>query len=171
LEDLVLIGEIKAVDSDGFLSVFSYSDFPDRFQNLKSVFIEIYGVVRPFFVEDSAINGNKIFLKFRNFNSSDEASFLIGKKFFILPAELVKLKEDEFYVHDLIGSVVIRNDIKVGVIEDLIETPANDVLVIISDDGEELLIPVVKIFVDSFDQENKTLYLKPGEESIYDDED
>jgi len=171
LEDLVLIGEIKAVDSDGFLSVFSYSDFPDRFQNLKSVFIEIYGVVRPFFVEDSAINGNKIFLKFRNFNSPDEASFLIGKKFFILPSELVKLKDDEFYIHDLVGSVVLRNNKKIGVIEDVIETPANDVLVIISDDGEELLIPVVKSFVESFDQENKTLYLKSGEENIYDDED
>lgn len=169
MNDLVLIGEIKAVDDDGWLSIFSYSDFPDRFNELKSVNIEVFGVIKPFFIEDVELNGSKILLKFRIFDNFEDAEFLIGRKMLIHSAEMVKLPEDQFFIHDLIGSEVFRNDKLLGVISDVLSTPANDVLVIHGDD-DEVLIPVVKSFIDKFDAFNKKLTLLPGEDDIYDDE-
>ncbi|GJQ61637.1 MAG: ribosome maturation factor RimM [Melioribacteraceae bacterium] len=170
MNDLVLIGEIKAVDDDGWLSIFSYSDFPDRFKELKSVFIEVFGVTKSFYIENVELNGSKILLKFRNFDTFEDAEFLNGRKLLIHSAEMIELPDDQFFIHDLIGSEVFRNDKLLGVIDDVLSTPANDVLVIHGND-DELLIPVVKDFIDRFDAFNKKMILKPGEDNIYDDED
>ena len=48
--------------------------------------------------------------------------------------------------------------------------PANDVFVIEDKEGNEILIPAVADYIESFNPENKILILKPGGE-LYEDED
>jgi len=85
--------------------------------------------------------------------------------------DVVKLPEDVFFVHDLIGSKVYRNNSLFGTVKDVLSFPANDVYVIEGENGEEKLIPAVRSFVESFDPEKKILVLKPGEDLYEDDED
>ena len=55
---------------------------------------------------------NKIFtLKFRNFNSDNDVEVLIGREIFVDEANIVKLPENYFFIHDLVGSRVFRNEI------------------------------------------------------------
>ncbi|MCX6149407.1 MAG: ribosome maturation factor RimM [Ignavibacteriales bacterium] len=169
--EFFLFAEIKSVFSkDGFVSVISYSDFPERFLEVEKVFIEIFGGKKEFFVEEIKHLKNNFAVKFKNFNSDKEVEFLIGKKIFIDSANHVSLKKDTFFVHDLIGCKVYRNGEMFGILKEVLSFPANDVYVIMNELNEEILIPAIKDYVESVDTINKILILKPGGK-IYDDED
>lgn len=81
--------------------------------------------------------------KLENCNDRDAAMAYIGNEIAIEEQQLEKLTEqDEYYWRDLIGLRVInQQDIELGVVKSLMETGANDVLVVVSevgtDDGAE----------------------------------
>ena len=57
----------------------------------------------------------------------------------------VCLKADEYYIADLIGMHVIdETGIEIGILNDVMETGANDVYVINMVDQKELLLPAIK---------------------------
>ncbi|MGE5497548.1 MAG: ribosome maturation factor RimM [Syntrophothermus sp.] len=179
MSEFFLIAEIKSVfNKNGFLSLVSYSDIPDRFLKLRKVYIEIFGDKKEFTIEKVLWNKGKPVIKFLNFDSDREVEFLTGCRVFVGEGNLVKLSDDTFFIHDLIGSRVVRNGNPVGRITDVLTLPSNDVYVIKEDSGGELLVPAVKDYVESFDPGSKVLVLKPGgdlyeEESgeVEDDED
>ncbi len=169
--DFFLIAEAFALSKyEGFISLKSYSDFPDRFFDLKSVFIDVFGQFKEFIVEDVRLSGNVISLKFKNFNSSEDIRFLIGKKIFVKSGYEVKLGKDEYFIHDLIGSRVNKSGVFFGIIEDVICLPANDVYVIKDNDNNEILIPALKIFIKSFNPKLKVLELTENAEFVDGDE-
>lgn len=171
MSDYSLVAEIKSVyKKDGFVSLIPHANFPETILNLKKIYVEVFGGYKEFFVEKTDIVKNNFILKLKNFNSEDEVLFLLGKKIYIISEDKSELDKDEFFVHDLIGSEVFRNDERFGKITDVLSLPANDVYVIDDCDGNEILIPAVKDYVESFDPVKKKLILKPGG-SIYDDED
>ena len=64
MNDLFLIAEIKsAYGSSGFVVIDSFSDFKDRFFELKNVFVEIFGNRKNFVVESAKEVDKKIILK------------------------------------------------------------------------------------------------------------
>ena len=65
--------------------------------------------------------------------------------------EDLKLDENTFLSVDLIGYDVIINDKKVGVIKDVMDTPANEVLVL----DNKGLIPYVSAFIKKIDTDKK----------------
>ena len=69
--------------------------------------------------------------------------------------EFPETVDEEFYLIDLIGfNVVDQAGKKVGEVSDIMENPANDIL-IIADGDKEHLIPLVDDFVTLFDFEKK----------------
>ena len=95
---------------------------------------------------------------------------LLGKESYVDKENVVKLPVDYFFIHDLLGSKVLRNGKEFGIIKDILVSPAHDVYVIDSF-GKEILIPAVKEFIESFNAVEKILILKPGENFYEDDED
>ncbi len=171
MDDLFLIAEIKAVHgSNGFVLIDSFSDFSERFFKLNSVFLEMFGSKKEFFVENVIEVGGRIALKFKNFNSGEDVNFLLGKKIFVSEKNSVKLSKDTYFVHDLIGSEVYRDSILLGFLVDVMAYPANDVYVINMIDHKKILIPAIKDFILSFDPVKKRLELVPDCDLLYDDE-
>lgn len=171
MDDYFLIAEIKTVhSSNGFVLIDSFSDFTERFFKLNSVFIEVFGLKKEFFVENVIDVGGRIAIKFENFNSAEDVKILIGKKIFVDEKNSVKLAKDTFFVHDLIGSEVFRNSILIGHVEDVLAYPANDVYLIKDLYQRKIMIPAVKDFVKSFQTEKKKLELMDDCELLYDDE-
>ena len=84
---------------------------------------------------------------------------------------LIKLPKEHYFIHDIIGSKVLRNDVEFGEVTDVYSLPANDVYVIRKTNGEEILIPAVHEFIESIDTLKKVLILKSGEDIYEDDED
>jgi 16S rRNA processing protein RimM len=172
VDDFFLIAKIvSVVGKDGFLKILSYSDFPERFFSLDKVFIDFFGEKKLFLVEKVTSRSPKsgIFLKFKGFDTEKDARVLVGKNVFVDRNNLVKLPEGYFFIHDLIGSRVFRNEKKFGVLRDVLVYPSNDVYVIEDTGGNEVLIPAVKDYIESFDPVKKILILKPGS-GIYEDE-
>jgi len=154
---------------NGFLNLISYSDFPDRFFELKEVYIDFFGNKKLFYIESIKKQKNSFTLKFRNFNSDKDASFLVNKELFVTEKDVAKIPEGTFFIHDLIGSKVFRQERELGTIKDVLKNPANDVYIISGIDGNEILIPAVLEFIEKFDPLKKVLVLKPGA-GIYEDD-
>ena len=63
----------------------------------------------------------------------------------------LKLDKNKFLSVDLIGFDVIINDKTIGVINDVLDTPANEVLVL----DNNIMIPYVDAFIKEIDIKNK----------------
>ncbi len=170
LDECFLIGEIKAIKGDAFVLLNSFSDFPERFLEIDEVIINTFGVFKELIVEEASVEENKIYLKFERFDDPERMDFLRGKKIYVRPDEAVLLEEGTWFIHDLIGSKVLRNNEIIGTVKDVLVLSANDVYEITLNDGEELLVPAVDDYVDNFDSEKRILFLKSGDDSFYENE-
>ena len=170
MSDYYLIGKLEAVNNPGgYLAVEPFTDFPDRFLNIESVFINIYGVYKKVFVEDSIVSESGIFIKFFNFNSEVDSEALVGCRIFIEESELVDLEDNSYFIHDLIGCKVFKEGKFFGVLTDVIKLTSNDVYVI-DNDGEEYLLPALKDFIEKINIGSKELLLSKNAELSGEDE-
>lgn len=85
-------------------------------------------------------------------DSRETAESYLGETLYIKRSDLPELT-NEYYWHELIGlSVINQQGETLGKITEMMETGANDVMVIKSEQGEEILIPyAVSHFVLSVD--------------------
>jgi 16S rRNA processing protein RimM len=171
VNDLFLIAEIKAVyGTEGFVIIDSFSDFSERFIKLEYVFIEFFDLRKEFFVENIKIINGRIAIKFKGFDSKNSADLLIGKKIYVDNESAVKLSDDTYFIHDLIGSQVYRGSELLGILEDVLIMPANDVYLIKDLKGKKILVPAIKDYIKSFDPKTKKIDLIPDCDLLYDDE-
>ena len=171
MSEFYLVARITSTaDKKGFVKIYSYSDFPERFFSLHEVFIDFFGSKKKFVVEEAKKLKGELFVRFKNFSTEKETKVLLNKEVFVEEKDVIKLPENFYFVHDLIGSTVFRNGKLFGKIEDVLFYPANDVYVIKENNGGEILLPALSELIESFDPENKVRVLKPGE-SFYEDED
>lgn len=171
LSEFFLIAKIIAVyNSEGYVTVKSYSDFPERFFVLNKIFIDVFNEKREFFVEDVVEFGDNFIFKFKNFNSKDDVEFLVGSSLFVQEEDVIELKEDTYFIHDLIGCKVFFSSKFFGKIKDVLSLSSNDVYVVEDNNGRELMIPAIKEYIKSVDIDNKKVYLKQDVNYLFDDE-
>jgi len=90
-------------------------------------------------IEQGKFHGKGIIVKFKNYNDRTEAEKWIGTEIYIERSQMQRLQENDFYWHDLIGCEVINEqEIRLGQVRRILETGANDVLVL---DPEDRLLP------------------------------
>ncbi len=138
------VGEISGVFGvKGWVKVFSFTDprenilaySPWRLQKGNDA-IEVK-------VFQGRVQGKSVVASLTNIEGRDAATLLIGYKIQVHIDCLPKPEVDEYYWHTLIGlQVVTTNGVDLGTVATLIETGANDVLVV---QGErERLIPFIQ---------------------------
>ena len=66
---------------------------------------------------------------------------MTNQEVFVKTAEVPPLPEGSFYHHELIGLRVCEGEVYLGEITEILETGANDVLVVKQADTPELLLP------------------------------
>ena len=102
-----------------------------------------------------------VILSFKEFNNINDIEKYKGCDLYVTRENAVPLKEDEFYISDIIGAeVLLENSEKLGVLSDVLKTGANDVFVVKLSDKKEVLIPVIKEFVPEMDVEHKKVTVK-----------
>lgn len=171
MNDFYLIAEIyDNFNSDGSVVIKSFSDFSERFFELKSVFIDFFGKEKELKIESVNEIDGSLRLKFFGFNSIEDIQFLIGKKLYVQKDQLYNLPLDTYYIHDLIDSKVYIENLFFGKLVDVLNLPSNDVYVIIKNDGSEVLIPAVKKYILDFNLDEKKMYLDPECKNFIDDE-
>ena len=171
MDDFYLIAEIQdTFSSDGSVVIKSFSDFTERFFELKRVLIDFFGKAKE--LEIDSINGTdgSLIIKFSRFNSNEDVQFLIGKKLYVRKDQLYNLPSDTYYIHDLIDSKVYIDNLFFGKLIDVLNLPSNDIYVVIKKDGSEILVPAVKKYVLNFNMEEKKLYLDSECKNLISDE-
>ncbi len=79
-------------------------------------------------------------------------------------ATIGALPKGRFYQHEVIGmQVEDEQGTPLGTVSEILVTGANDVYVITSSDGKEILIPAIKSVVLSMDRETQKMVVKPQE--------
>ena len=151
---------ISLIGKDGFVKVESYSGFQEGFEKLHKVYIDFWGDKKIFTVENVKEYRNSFSIKFLNFDSQRDSQVLIGREVFVDDKDFLKLPGDHFFIDELIGSKVFKNDKLLGEITGVLKMPANDVMSIKSDKGKEILLPVVLEIIESFDPVEKIMVIK-----------
>ncbi len=98
--------------------------------------------LREYHVSSFRADGENFLVKLRGVNSREEAESLVGLQVSVPPTALPPLTDGHYYWRDLVGlSVTNQDGVVLGRVSGLLETGANDVLVV---EGErQRLIPFV----------------------------
>lgn len=144
LERPVTVGRIAGLFGiRGWVKVISYTEPRDNLIGYDPWLIDLDGTMREFHVTDGKLHGKALIVQLAGIDERDAASRLVGLDITVRREQLPALSQGEYYWADLVGLTVVNQDgVTLGTVDRLIETGANDVLVIAG--REEQLVPFVQ---------------------------
>ncbi|MDD4914372.1 MAG: ribosome maturation factor RimM [Methylococcales bacterium] len=143
--DFLNAGQISGVFGiKGWIKVFSFTHPRENILRYSPWFLKKDNLIREVKVLDGQRHGNTVVVELEGIADRDAATALMGSEILIRRQQLPETGPDEYYWHDLIGlNVETESGVRLGIVDHLLETGANDVLVVI--DGEtERLIPFLQ---------------------------
>lgn len=144
----------------GEAKVFPTTDYPERFEEVTEVIIRTKrGDIRTG-IDSVRYFKNLAIVKFTCFQNPEEIQGLSGSDIMISRDQAQPLEEGEYYIADLIGCRVIADADsatlarqELGTVKDVLQTGANDVYVVKTPSGSELLLPVIPDCIRNVDIE------------------
>lgn len=119
-------------------------------------------------VAEADVHGDGLVARLEGIDTPEAARALRGSDVAIRRGDLPAPDEDEVYWVDLVGcEVVNREGVALGRVVNLLETGANDVLVVVSGSGEtrvERLLPYIAQVVESVDVPGRSIRVDWGED-------
>lgn len=166
METMFQIGVISATHGlKGEVKVFPTTDDPQRFKKLKEVMLDTGKELIKLEVEQVKFFKQFVILKFRGYDDINDVEKWKKKPLKVYRDQAVALKKNEYYIADLIDMEVdLEDGTHFGTLKDVMQTGANDVYVIETTDGKEVLLPAIKQCILSVDVEkgHMTVYIMPG---------
>ena len=166
MEKVFQVGIISSTHGvRGEVKVFPTTDDMKRFKKLKEVLLDTGKETITLEIEGVKFFKQFVILKFKGYDNIDDIVKYRGKSLFVPRENAVKLQKDEYFIADLIGLKVVNEDGSfTGVLKDVMETGANDVYIVESQDGKEVLIPAIKdcILQVDFEKEQVLVHLLDG---------
>ncbi|WP_250630587.1 ribosome maturation factor RimM [Rhodoflexus caldus] len=144
-----LAGELSAV--------FDVDDV-QPYAELKAVLVDVKGTLVPYEIEWLEFMDKKITVKFEGVDSIEKANELKSKTLYLPLSQLPKLKEGQFYYHEIIGYQV-QDAIQgaIGKVKVVYTMPGQD-LIAIDHNGTEVMMPVNDDFIVKVDHATKTMF-------------
>lgn len=141
--DLFRVGVIANTHGiRGEVKVYPTTDDVNRFDDLKNVILDTGKEKLELQVQGVKYFKNMVILKFKGIDNINEIEKYKGKDLLVTRENAVPLGKNEYYIADLIDMEVFDEEgKKLGVLNDVMQTGANDVYVIILENGSELLLP------------------------------
>ena len=162
MEDLYQVGSITQTHGiRGEVKVFPLTDDISRFKNMKNLLLDAgkEGYIR-LEVENARPQKNLVILKFKGIDNINDIEKYKGHGLYVTKDNRVDLKEDEYFIADLIGCDVYLDsdkDNRFGTISDVMETGANDVYEITLESGKTVLVPAIKDCILDVDIEGRRM--------------
>lgn len=155
MENLLRVGVITSTHGvRGEVKVFPTTDDMNRFKKLKTVILDTGKEHKTLNVEQVKFFKNMVILKFKGFDNINDVEMWRQKDLLITRDQAVKLEPDENFIVDLIGLTVMTDEgEKLGVMQDVLQTGANDVYVVKTTAGKEVLLPAIKDCILNVDLE------------------
>ncbi|TLU99350.1 ribosome maturation factor RimM [Dyadobacter luticola] len=158
-DNCFLLGYIvRTHGTAGNVVIYLDVDYPDDYEDLESIFVEVKGELVPYFVEDINLQKqNNAIVRFEDVDTIAKAQPLVGNSLYLPLEELAELDEHEFYYHDIKGFTVV-DEVKgeLGIVQEVYSLNGQD-LIAMEYEGAEVLIPTAVDIVLKADKENKKL--------------
>ncbi len=157
----------------GEVKVFPTTDDPRRFKLLKEVILVTNREERHLKIHSVKFFKQFVILGFEGMDRIEDVERLRRAELLIDRKDALPLEEGEHYIPDLLGLTVIEeNGEVVGILEDVLQTGANDVYVVRREQSDksakgsknQLLIPAIAECIRDINLEEKTMtvWLMPG---------
>jgi 16S rRNA processing protein RimM len=146
MEERLQVGVISSTHGvRGEVKVFPTTDDPARYKKLKKVYLDTGREFRPLEIQGVKFFKQFVIVKFKGIDNINDIEMYKGRSLLVDRKDAVPLKQDEYFIADMIGMNVFTEDGEIfGTLKDVIETGANDVYIINSKKHGEVLIPAIK---------------------------
>ncbi len=159
--DWLVLGKVVGIYGvKGWIKIESYTRPRDAIFNYGVWQIGVEQGWQAFTVISGRKQGPGLVTQLQQIPDRDQARTLIGAAIAVARDQLPPTAEGEVYWADLVGCTVTnRAGIELGTVHHLLETGANDVLVVrqLDEGGGEHLVPYIDDVIDKVDLENKTI--------------
>jgi 16S rRNA processing protein RimM len=160
----LVIGEVlKPWGFRGEVKVKLITDFPKRLTTLTTVYLG--PDARAFPVERARLHSGFALMKFAGHDTVEAVAKLRGQVIQIAIDDATPLRKGQYYHHQVIGLQVLTTEgEKLGSVEEILETGANDVYVVRREDGGELLLPATQNVIQEIDLDHGRMFVRliPG---------
>jgi 16S rRNA processing protein RimM len=162
MEELLRVGVVANTHGlNGDVKIYPTTDDIGRFTYLKSALLQTRRGTLELTVERARLVKNMAVLKFAGYDSIDDVISWKGCDLMVTRDNAVPLEEGEYFIADLIGCRVLEEGGRpLGMLKDVLQTGANDVVIVDVGGGKELLIPWIDECVLSVDTGAKTMVVK-----------
>jgi len=154
-----------------------FTDFPERFEDQRRVFLAAPGFAGEEAEARSAEvvafwlpvgkNEGRVVLQFAGIDTISEAESIAGQDVLVPREERLRLDDDSVYISELIGCTVFDGSLSVGVVDEVQFAMTADggrklddaapLLAVRSPEGDEILIPFAKAFLVAVNTEAKRI--------------
>lgn len=119
-----------------------HTDFPERIKPGRKVYVgENYDTLT---IDTVRSHGNGMLVRLRGVDTPEGAGRFRNQWMYVKSTEVPALPEGQIYKHQLVGITVTADTGEtLGVLNEIIETGANDVYVVKKESGGEILLPAI----------------------------
>lgn len=156
--DTVVVGKITTTHGlKGTVKVLPMTEKKERFYDLTQIMAELAdGKQKVLTIEGISSFKEGFLMDFKEIKDVNAAQKLRGAYLQIPRSQAMELEEGEYYIFEIIGAEVFTDEGEcLGILENVIETGANDVYEVKTEDGKEILIPVIPDCVLEVNTEEK----------------
>ena len=156
-EKKLLVGKINGFFGvQGWVKIFSYTEPRKNIFEYQPWYFIDDGTYKTIEMTMGREQSKTIVAHVKGVDNRDQAGQLIGKSLYVDKDQLPELDDNEHYWHELVGFRVInKNGIDLGVVDYLVDTSSNDVLVTKGD--KEHWIPYIEPYLVSVDKQNRVI--------------
>lgn len=166
MNDLLQVGAISSTHGiRGEVKVFPTTDDVKRFKKLKEVILDTGSGHLNLEIEGVKFFKQFAILKFKGIDNINDIEKYKGKPLLVTRENAVKLQKGEFFIADMIGMAVVTEDgTTFGTLDDVLQTGANDVYEINTQEHGIVLVPAIKECILNVDMKERviTIHLMDG---------
>lgn len=171
--DFLRVGVITSTHGlKGEVKVFPTTDEPNRFDDLKHVYLKpvsasglkkVSSQMTQLTITQARYFKQFAILKFKGYNRIEDVENWKHYELYVSREDAIPLEEDEYFITDLIGLKVINDDTEeeIGTLTDVLQTGANDVYQVKTIPGiaknDEILFPAIAECIKSVDLASGTI--------------
>lgn len=167
-DEMLRVGVISNTHGvHGEVKVYPTTDDIERFDYLKEVYLDLGHELKKLEVTNVKYFKNLVILKFKGIDTLNDVEKWKQKDLLITRENAVSLKEGEYFISDIIGIHVFKDDDEnneIGILTDVMKMYSNDVYVVETKDKKEILIPAIKDcdIKISLEEKKMRVHLLPG---------
>lgn len=157
MEDMLRIGVITTTHGiRGEVKVYPTTDDVNRFKDTDEVVLVTKSGNMTLHVEGVKFFKNLVILKFKEFHNINDVEGFRKCDIMVTRENALPLEDGQYFLCDAIGATVYNeeDETEIGTVKDYMETGANDVFIIETKEGKEVLFPIIDECIKDVDTEN-----------------